>query len=56
MSVKGKLKEAAGFIKEEAGEKMDRNDIANKGRALRNEGRAENGKAPMITKPGTLED
>lgn len=55
MSIKGNVKEAAGFIKEETGEKMDDKKMANEGRDLRNEGRVENGKAPKTTEPGTTE-
>lgn len=53
MSVKGKIKEAAGFVEEEAGEMMNNDKVAQKGRDLRNEGRVEDKKAPKVTKPGT---
>jgi len=56
MSVKGHIKEAAGFAKEEAyehGKSADSQQKAQEGRALRNEGRMEDGKAPKTTKPGT---
>ncbi len=56
MSVKGQLKEAAGFIKEEAyehGESAKSQAKAEEGRELRNEGRIEDGKFPKMTKPGT---
>jgi hypothetical protein len=56
MSVKGKIKEAAGFAKEEAyehGKSPDSRKKAQEGRNLSNEGRAEDGKAPKTTKPGT---
>ncbi len=53
MSIKGKAKEAAGFVKEETGEKLKDDKMANEGRELRNEGRASDGKAPKTTKPGT---
>lgn len=53
MSVSGALKEAAGFIKEETGEKLKDQKMAQEGRDLRNEGRIEDGKAPKLTKPGT---
>lgn len=56
MSVKGKLKEAAGFIEEELyehGTSAESNKKAAEGRALRNEGRLEDGKAPKDTIPGT---
>jgi uncharacterized protein YjbJ (UPF0337 family) len=52
-SVKGSIKEAAGFIKEETGEKLNDEKMAQEGRELRNEGRMERGKAPKLTKPGT---
>ena len=52
-SVKGSIKEAAGFIKEETGEKFNDEKMAQEGRDLRNEGRIERGKAPKLTKPGT---
>lgn len=53
MSVKGSIKEAAGFIKEETGEKLNNDKMAQEGRDLRNEGRIEDGKAPKTTVPGT---
>lgn len=53
MSVKGSIKEAAGFIKEETGEKIGNDQMAQEGRDLRNEGRIEDGKMPKLTKPGT---
>ena len=53
MSVKGSIKEGAGFIKEETGEMMNNDKMAEEGRALRNEGRIEDGKLPKVTKPGT---
>lgn len=56
MSVKGKIKEAAGYVKEEAFENGDSPEAqrkAQEGRDLRNEGRIEDGKAPKTTKPGT---
>lgn len=56
MSIEGKAKEAAGYVKEEwnegSNDPVDRRD-AEEGRALRNEGRIEDGKAPKTTKPGT---
>lgn len=55
MSVKGAIKEAAGFLKEETGEKLGDDKMAQEGRNLRNEGRIEDGKAPKLTKPGTTE-
>ena len=56
MSVKGKIKEAAGFVKEELYEHGESNEAkrkAQEGRNLRNQGRAEDGKAPKVTPPGT---
>ncbi len=59
MSVKGNLKEAAGFVKEELyehGDSAESKKKAAEGRALRNEGRIEDGKLPKLTKPGTGHD
>jgi hypothetical protein len=56
MSVKGRVKEAAGIAKEEAfehGKSPSSQKKAKEGRNLRNEGRIEDGKAPKISKPGT---
>ena len=56
MSVKGEIKEAAGFVKEEAfehGKTADSKVKAQEVRDLRNEGRVEDGKAPKTTTPGT---
>ena len=53
MSIKGKAKEAAGFVKEETGEQLKNPKMAQEGRNLRNEGRVEDGKTPKLTKPGT---
>ncbi len=56
MSVKGAMKEAAGFVKEEAfehGDSPESKRKAQEGRDLRNEGRIEDGKLPKLTKPGT---
>jgi hypothetical protein len=56
MSIKGQAKEAAGFIKEEAyehGKSADSQQKAQEGRAMRNEGRVEDGKAPKTSQPGT---
>jgi hypothetical protein len=56
MSIKGQIKEAAGYAKEEAfehGKTPESKAKAAEGRALRNEGRIEDGKAPKSTKPGT---
>jgi hypothetical protein len=55
-SVKGEIKEGAGFVKEEMNE-HGKDPVSKKesqeGRDLRNEGRVEDGKAPKTTKPGT---
>ena len=54
MSIKGEIKEAAGFIKEEAHEHGKTPEIqrkAQEGRDLRNEGRIEDGKAPKTQPP-----
>ncbi len=53
MSITGAVKEAAGFVKEEAAEKLGKDQMAQEGRDLRNEGRIEDGKMPKLTKPGT---
>ena len=56
MGAKGELKEAAGYIKEEAyehGKSAASQKKAQEGRDLRNEGRVEDGKAPKTSKPGT---
>lgn len=56
MSVKGNLKEAAGFVKEEMfehGDSAESQRKAAEGRALRNEGRIEDGKLPKLTPVGT---
>lgn len=56
MSVKGKIKEAAGYAKEEAfenGKSPESQRKAQEGRDLRNEGRIEDGKPPKTSKPGT---
>jgi hypothetical protein len=56
MSVKGEIKEGAGFIKEEMnehGKSPASKAKAQEGRDLRNEGRVEDGKAPKTTPPGT---
>lgn len=52
MSVKGKIKEGAGYVKEELNEKLGNEREARKGRQLRNEGRIESGKMPKTGKPG----
>jgi hypothetical protein len=56
MSVQGKIKEAAGYVKEEAnehGKSAESQRKAQEGRDLRNEGRIEDGKAPKTSTPGT---
>ena len=56
MSIKGQIKEAAGYVKEEAnehGKTIDSKIKAQEGRELRNEGRVEDGKMPKTTTPGT---
>ena len=56
MSIKGEIKEAAGFVKEELaehGKSPAAKEAAQEGRDLRNEGRVEDGKAPKTTEPGT---
>ncbi|MEI4508640.1 hypothetical protein WBQ88_21465 [Sphingopyxis sp. CCNWLW253] len=56
MSVKGQIKEAAGYVKEEAFENGDSPESkrkAQEGRDLRNEGRIEDGKPPKSGTPGT---
>jgi hypothetical protein len=56
MSVKGEIKEAAGYVKEEAfehGKSAASQKKAQEGRDLRNEGRVEDGKAPKTSTPGT---
>ncbi len=58
MTIKGKIKEAAGFIKEELyehGDSAKSKQKAQEGRDLRNEGRLEDGKSPKLTNPGTGE-
>ncbi len=55
MSMKGQIKEAAGYVKEEAfedGKSAKSQQKAQEGRNLRNEGRIEDGKAPKSDKPG----
>lgn len=56
MSIEGKAKEAAGYVKEELaelGDSPEARKMAKDGRDLRNEGRMEDGKAPLTQKPGT---
>ena len=55
MTVKGKIKEAAGFVKEELyehGQTPESKKKAQEGRNLRNEGRMEDGKSLKLTTPG----
>ena len=55
MSVKGHIKEAAGYAKEEAfehGKSAKSQQKAQEGRNLRNEARIEDGKAPKADKAG----
>lgn len=55
MSIEGKIKEAAGYVKEEAfehGDSPEAKKRAQEGRDLRNEGRIEDGKAPKTSEPG----
>lgn len=56
MSIEGKAKEAAGYVKEELyenGKSPEAQRKAQEGRDLRNEGRIEDGKAPKGGMPGT---
>lgn len=56
MSIEGKAKEVAGYVKEELNEKGDSAEAkrkAQEGRDLRNEGRVEDGKPPKPGTPGT---
>jgi len=56
MSIKGEIKEGAGYVKEEAyehGKSAESKQKAQEGRDLRNEGRIEDGKAPKTSTPGT---
>lgn len=56
MSIEGKAKEAAGYVKEEIyehGKAAESKEKAREGRDLRNEGRVEDGKAPKTAEPGT---
>ncbi|MDX3910156.1 MAG: hypothetical protein QHC67_10095 [Sphingobium sp.] len=55
MSIEGKAKEAAGYVKEEMnehGKSPESQKKAEEGRDLRNEGRVEDGKARKTTEPG----
>lgn len=56
MSIEGKAKEAAGYVKEELnehGKSAESKKKAQEGRDLRNEGRIEDGKAPKSSEPDT---
>jgi len=53
MSIKGHIKEAAGYVKEETGEMLHKKKMVEEGREYRNEGRIEDKKAPKLTEPGT---
>lgn len=56
MSIEGKLKEAAGYVKEEIFEHGDSPEAkrkAQEGRDLRNEGKIEDGEAPKTTPVGS---
>jgi len=56
MTVKGYIKEATGYLKEELhehGKSAKAQRKAEEGRELRNEGRIEDGKTPKMDKPGT---
>ena len=56
MTVKGAIKEAAGYVKEETfehGDSAESRKLAQEGRDLRNEGRLENGKPLKTATPGT---
>ena len=56
MSIEGKAKEAAGYVKEELNENGDSPEAQKKaqdGRDLRNEGRVEDGKVPKTTPVGS---
>jgi hypothetical protein len=56
MSIEGKAKEAAGYVKKEKnehGKSPEAQKKAREGRNLRNEGRVEDGKAPKTTPVGT---
>ncbi|MFT4055167.1 MAG: hypothetical protein QM681_11730 [Novosphingobium sp.] len=55
MSIKGEMKEAAGYVKEELhehGKMPEGQKKAQEGRDLRNEGRVEDGKPLLSEKPG----
>jgi len=52
-TLKSKIKETAGHIEEELGEAVGNDDVAEKGRKLRNEGRVAAGKAPKVAPTGS---
>ncbi len=52
MTVKGHIKEAAGYVEEETGEVLKDKEMADAGRKLREEGRREDKKSPIPTPPG----
>lgn len=49
----GSIQEGAGFLKEEAGEKLGDKQMARDGRKLRNKGKIKQGKRQKLTEPGT---
>ena len=56
MSIKGEIKEGAGYVKEEAyehGKSAESKQKAQEGRDLRTAGRLEDGKAPKMSTPGS---
>ncbi|ESQ91575.1 hypothetical protein ABAC460_06200 [Asticcacaulis sp. AC460] len=53
MSIKSSIKETVGAAEEELGEAVHNDKMADKGRALRNEGRIGNGKLPKTSVPGS---
>ena len=56
MGIEGKIKEAAGYVKEEAfehGDSPESRKKAQEGRDRRNEGRTEDAKAPKAAEPGS---
>ena len=56
MTLKGKIEEAAGFVKEEAfehGKSPSSKETAQEGRDLRNKSRVEDGNSPKTTTPCT---
>ncbi|ESQ77727.1 hypothetical protein [Asticcacaulis sp. AC402] len=53
MTIKSTIKETVGAAEEELGEALHNDKMADKGRALRNEGRIGSGKLPKTSVPGT---